>query len=140
MLAAIGWPASELWDRDIASFFDVPPAVDATERAPSVVSGGLDQVLPGYWAFCFLLGAAVEWHIYKVKDKPGYFPGNLGFDPIRLYPSDQLGQRRIQLAEIRNGRLAMLAVVSYALQEWVLKVGVVEQTPFLFKPIWNWWG
>jgi hypothetical protein len=105
MLAAVGWPLSELWDRKIADYFDLKPVVDAAERAPSVLNGGLDKVLPGYWVACFLLGAAVEFHIYRVKNKPGYFPGNLGFDPLRLYPSDKEGQRRIQLAEIRNGRL-----------------------------------
>jgi hypothetical protein len=140
MLAAVGWPLSELWDRDIAHFFGLRPVVDAAERAPSILNGGLDKVLPGYWVFCFLLGAAVEFQIYRVKDKPGYFPGNLGFDPLRLYPADKEGQRRIQLAEIRNGRLAMLAVVSYALQERIYKLAVVELTPWLFKPIWVWWG
>lgn len=134
----MGWPLSELWDRRIAEFLDVQPAVDAAERAPSVLNGGLDRVLPGYWIACFLLGAAVELHTLRVKDKPGYFPGNLGFDPLGLYPPDELGRRYNQLAEIRNGRLAMLAVVSYALQEWVSKQAVVELTPWLFKPAWQW--
>lgn len=138
MLAAVGWPLSELWDRDIAHSLGLRPLVDAAERAPSILNGGLDKVVPGYWVFCFLLGAAAEYRTYLVKNKPGYYPGNLGFDPLRLYPSDVTGQRRRQLAEIRNGRLAMLAVVSYALQEWVSKLAVVELTPGLFKPAWIW--
>jgi hypothetical protein len=32
----------------------------------------------------------------------------------------------------------MLAVVSFALQEWVYKLAVVELTPAFFKPVWTW--
>ncbi|GKY99528.1 hypothetical protein MPSEU_000906900 [Mayamaea pseudoterrestris] len=138
MLAAVGWPLSELLDRPIGNYFGVRPAVDAAERAPSVLNGGLDKVLPGYWVFFFLLGAFVEYQYYIAKEKPGYFPGNLDFDPLRLYPDDKAGQRRRQLAEIRNGRLAMLAVVTYALEEWIYKLAVVELTPGFFKPAWVW--
>jgi len=39
------------------------------------------------------------------------------------------------LAEIKHGRLAMLAVLGFALQEYVTKMGVVDETPFFFFPI-----
>lgn len=42
-----------------------------------------------------------------------YFPGNLDFDPLGLYPKTQEGRERMQLAEIKHGRLAMIAGKSH---------------------------
>ena len=66
-------------------------------------------------------------------DKEGYLPGDFG---LRLgYPSDEAGQNRMQLSEIKNGRLAMIAVFGFAIQEFVSKQGVVDETPLFFFPI-----
>ena len=40
----------------------------------------------------------------------------------------------MQLAEIKHGRLSMLAVTGFAMQEYVSKVGVVDETPMFFQP------
>jgi light-harvesting complex I chlorophyll a/b binding protein 4 len=37
-------------------------------------------------------------------------PGEFGFDPLRLYPKDPAKQKEMQLKEIKNGRLAMVAI------------------------------
>ena len=37
----------------------------------------------------------------------------------------------------RLGRLAMIAVTVYALEEYVTKAPIVEDTAFLFQPIWT---
>ena len=37
-------------------------------------------------------------------------PGDFGFDPLSLYPKDEAGQRERQLQELKNGRLAMIAI------------------------------
>ena len=66
-------------------------------------------------------------------DTKDYFPGDFG---LRLgYPSDEAGQKRMQLAEIKNGRLAMIAFSGFAVQEIVSKQGVLNETPFFFFPI-----
>ena len=57
------------------------------------------------------------------------------FDPFRLYPVDNEGKKRMQLAEIKHGRLAMIAVLGYTIQEATLNQGVVDETPFFFEPI-----
>ena len=72
----------------------------------------------------------------KIDDE-SYFPGNLGFDPLGLHLKYEDDQRRMQLAEIKYGRVAMIAIVGFALQEYALKVGVVDKTPFFFFPTWN---
>jgi TRAP-type C4-dicarboxylate transport system substrate-binding protein len=56
-------------------------------------------------------------------------------DPLGLYPIDKAGQERMQLAEIKHGRLAMTAVGGFATQEYVTQLGVVDETPFFFLPL-----
>jgi len=41
----------------------------------------------------------------------------------------------MQLAEIKNGRLAMISIFGFAIQEFVSKSGVVDETPFFFFPL-----
>lgn len=41
----------------------------------------------------------------------------------------------MQLAEIKHGRLAMVAILGYVVQEYVTKIGVVDETPVFFEPI-----
>lgn len=135
MLAAAGWPMSELFNKKFASTFDAAAVVDATDRAPSVLNGGLGKISPVYWVTCLVAAAAIEVYGFSQTNKAGYFPGNLGFDPLGMYPKDPEGQRRMQLAEVKNGRLAMIAITAFAFQEYVSKLGVVEETPFFFKPL-----
>jgi len=137
MLAAAGWPLSELLDRNIADYFGVPTTLDNADRVPSLLNGGLENITPEFWGACLGMSAAID--LYGVQKSrsgdPSYFPGNLGYDPLNLYPRTQDAQRQMQLAEIKHGRLAMLAVVGYASQESVSRVGVVDETPFFFFPI-----
>ena len=136
MLAAAGWPLSELWDRKIASVLDLPPILDATNRAPSVLNGGLGKINPAYWIGCIALAAAVEGYGGMVNSKKaGYFPGDYGFDPFGLYPKDENGQARMRLSEIKNGRLAMVAITAFAAQEFVAGTAVVDHAGLFFKPI-----
>lgn len=138
MLAAAGWPLSELYDKKIAAFFDLEPAVDTGDRVPSLLNGGLDKISPLWWGFCIGLTAAID--LYGVQrarsagSSSGYIPGDLGFDPLGLYPEGKEDQLRMQLAEIKHGRTAMVAVLGFALQEAVSKQGVVVETPFFFLP------
>ena len=135
MLAAAGWPMSELFNQKFASTVGAPSIVDATDRAPSVLNGGLGKISPVYWVVCLVAAAAIEAYGFSQANKADYFPGNLGFDPLGLYPKDAEGQRRLQTNEIKNGRLAMIAITAFAVQEFVSKLGVVEETPFFFKPV-----
>lgn len=134
MLAAAGWPLSELFDRKLASWINMQPLVDANDRAPSVLNGGLGKVSPVYWVACLAAAAAVDFYgISRARKGEASFPGDLGID-IGLYPKDKAGQERMQLAELKNGRLAMIAITGFALQEFVTKFGVVDETPVFFKP------
>ena len=137
MLAAIGWPVSELEDRDIASYFNAPSVLDDGDRVPSILNGGLEQIDPRFWGFCLGMTAAID--MYGVsksrRGSPDYFPGNLGFDPLNLFPPDREGRENMKLAEIKHGRVAMLGVLGYVFEEYVTKMAVVDDTPILFQPI-----
>lgn len=137
MLAAIGWPISELEDRDIASYFNIPSVLDDGDRVPSILNGGLDRIDPRFWGFCLGMSAAIDMYgISKSRrGSPDYFPGNLGFDPLSLFPPDKEGRENMKLAEIKHGRVAMLGVVGYVFEEYFTKMAVVDDTPILFQPI-----
>jgi len=138
MLAAAGWPISELLDKKIASTFGLLPALDASGRVPSVLNGGMGKISPFYWGACLLVAAAIDAYGFtSANKKAGYIPGDLGFDPFGLYPKDEKGKKWMQTAEIKNGRLAMIAITAFAAQEFVSHVAVIDETPFFFKPIWE---
>merc|ERR1719247_4034499 len=51
--------------------------------------------------------------------RPGYYPGDLGFDPANIRPKDPTKLRIMQERELQNGRLAMIAAVGFLMQEAV---------------------
>jgi light-harvesting complex I chlorophyll a/b binding protein 1 len=58
--------------------------------------------------------------------KTDYFPGDLGFDPLGLYPSDPQGLTDIRNKELNNGRLAMISIWGMWAQELVDKLTLGE--------------
>jgi len=133
-LAAAGWPLAELFDRPLANLIGQQPVVDAVDRSPSVLNGGLDKINPVYWAGILAAATFIDlYQINKANTDPDYTPGDLGFDPLGLYPKDKAGQKLMLAKELRNGRLAMIAITAFAAQEFVTKSGVIDETPFFFK-------
>ena len=51
--------------------------------------------------------------------RPGYVPGDLGFDPLGLAPEDPAEFRTMQEKELSHGRLGMLAAAGFMAQEAV---------------------
>merc|ERR1719326_741130 len=51
--------------------------------------------------------------------REGYYPGDLGFDPLNLAPSDPAEFRLMQEKELSHGRLAMIAASGFLAQETV---------------------
>jgi hypothetical protein len=48
-----------------------------------------------------------------------YYPGDIGFDPLGLKPTDPTEYAEMQTKELNNGRLAMLAAIGMIVQEQV---------------------
>lgn len=100
----------------------------------------IPQINPVFW---ILLGAGIakaeidraETGFVEPKNvpynKPGllraeYIPGDLGFDPLGLKPSDPAAFKVMQTKELQNGRLAMLAAAGFMAQELVSGKGIIE--------------
>lgn len=137
MLAAAGWPLSELWDKKIAGLLGMEAVLDEANRVPSVLNGGMEKISPVYWGVCLALASAIDVYGLSRASKPksGYIPGDFGFDPLGFYPKDEAGKKKMQTKELKNGRLAMVAITAFALQEFISEVAIVDQVPFFFKPI-----
>ena len=136
MLAAVGWPLAEL----------INPWLGATGgRAPSLFNGGLfDGPVPFFCVLSAMLAAVLEnkyeERVSQQKQllwaSPGAAPataGDFGFDPMRLSKEEgPARQKELHAMELYNGRLAMLAITGFAVQEFVWSKPVIEQTPFFF--------
>ena len=109
MLAAFGWPISE-----VTNFGQL---LTGDGRAPSLLNGGLGEVNGVYWAAVVAL--AVYWESKGLDKQFGkkddYLPGMLNFDPLGL------DSKVTRNGEIWAGRVAMVAVVFYALEESITK-------------------
>ena len=68
---------------------------------------------------------AAEVYGYR-RQKDSEMGGDLGFDPLGLKPSDPEAWERVQLRELKNGRLAMFAILGMIVQENITGVGVLE--------------
>lgn len=153
MLAAVGWPISELYHYKLAILFSVPnELVESAGRAPSVLNGGLDN-----WHVLLFLGGVIavggvlEFELMRRRQEvpeslQNFFdlwredgwdmPGNYGFDPLnfgtRFCPDDSK-KITMQTVEIFNGRMAMLATVGFVVQEYMTGLPVVRETPQFFN-------
>nr|A0A4Y1YQ38.1 RecName: Full=Fucoxanthin-chlorophyll a-c binding protein, chloroplastic; Short=FCP; Flags: Precursor [Chattonella marina var. antiqua]BBL54383.1 light harvesting protein [Chattonella marina var. antiqua] len=58
--------------------------------------------------------------------KPGQAAGDLGWDPLNLRGSNEEIFERAQLRELKNGRLAMIAITAMIVQENLTGYGVIE--------------
>ena len=135
MLAAAGWPLSELWHKQIAGVFGLPSILASGDRAPSLLNGGLNSVYAsGILMMSIIIAGYLEGKAMNdgsvfigSEKEEGYMPGaSFKFDPLNL------NGKRNQLAEIKNGRLAMIAITAFAYQEAFTGIPVVAETPYLF--------
>jgi Chlorophyll A-B binding protein len=135
MLAVVGWPLAELWDKPIADAAGLPSLLTKTGESPSLLNGGLDKIDIAYWVAVVGLAGIVELENADAKEtKKAYIPGDCNFDPLNLFPKDKEGQKAMMTKEIKHGRIAMMAILGFAIQEALYNQPVVQETPFFFTP------
>ena len=140
MLAAVGWPMSELLDRKLAYAAGLKPLLVYQDRVPSVLNGGLGRTPAAFWAATLGVAFAIESlgmmrSSNASKNGVAYLPGDLGFDPFNLAGKSVLEKKFKLEAELFNGRLAMLAITGFAIQEFWTTNSVINETPIFFKPL-----
>ena len=69
-----------------------------------------------------------EGSLFTLND--GYYPGDLGFDPLGLKPTDAKEFTEMQEGELNNGRLAMIAAMGMCAQEQVSGEGILQHFGF----------
>jgi hypothetical protein len=108
MLAVLGWPLAELWDKPIADAAGLPSVLTKSGESPSVLNGGLDQIDAAYWVAVVALAGIVELEGMKMRDekKNDYVAGDCGLSG--LLPKEKRSAFDLQTKELKNGRLAMM--------------------------------
>ena len=133
MLAAVGWPIAELAHKSIASSFDLPSMLASADRVPSVLNDGLAHAgNPFFWIAAIAAASAIEME-ESVNEARGVF--KLDAADISFGGKSAEGRHYMEEGELFNGRLAMLAVTGFAIQEAFLNSAVVDQIPIFFKPM-----
>ena len=114
MLASMGFLVQE-WSHPLFNA-DGGPAISQMPKLPA-----------GIWlAMMFGVGIAEGYRVNRgfndptlpdhffQKLRPNYTPGDLGFDPLGLAPSNPAEFREMQTKELQNGRIGMLAAAVWA--------------------------
>jgi Chlorophyll A-B binding protein len=137
MLAVVGWPLAELFDKPLADAAGLPTLLTNSGASPSLLNGGLGKVSIAYWVAVVAMAGIVELESDKVREAKGkeYQPGDCGFDPLGLFPKTPAGRFEMQTKEIKNGRLAMIAILGFAAQEGLYRTPIIQETPAFFHPL-----
>merc|ERR1719222_339274 len=61
----------------------------------------------------------------------GYYPGDVGFDPLGLKPDDPAEFDIMATKELQHGRLAMLAAAGFVAQELINHKPIIETLKLL---------
>ena len=125
MLAALGYPLAEVFHPLFGGGIDTP-SFTAFQQTP----------LQTFWpAVVFFIAGFEVFSVFtfvnpasRMEDgtpaqpwtiRSDHVPGDLGFDPLGLKPTDPAELAEMQTKELNNGRLAMIAIAGMIVQEGV---------------------
>jgi hypothetical protein len=132
MLAAILWPLQEIIDRLL-----LPDLFGST----TLVYGGVTlPYISLFMTLIMLLLGYLDIYATTIKELDAgdaFLPGECFWDPLSILDgaTDEM-KRNMQARELNNGRMAMIAVLSYILQEAICHQPLISLpwNQFLFEP------
>jgi light-harvesting complex I chlorophyll a/b binding protein 4 len=121
MLATVGMVVPEFVriPGEQFSFEAIPRVIDAHDALP-------DSMIQIFGWISFL--EAVSFPALANMNEFDRAPGNFGFDPLNLYPKTPEKQLEMQIKELKNGRLAMVAIGG------MVAGAVITGNPFPYLP------
>jgi len=132
MLAAILWPLQEIIDR-----LFIPQSFGQS----TIIYGGVTlPFISLFMTLIMMLLGYLDIYAASIKDiesGDAFLPGECFWDPLRMLDGapDSM-KRKMQERELNNGRIAMVAVFSYILQEAITHQPVISLpwNELLFEP------
>jgi hypothetical protein len=95
----------------VPEFVRIPGAAYSFDAIPRVLEA--HDALPDSMSQIFAwisFAEASSWAALANMKEFDRKPGDFGFDPLKLYPKDAAKQMEMQVKELKNGRMAMIAV------------------------------
>tara|TARA_B110000483_G_scaffold135607_1_gene162302 strand:- start:572 stop:1465 length:894 start_codon:yes stop_codon:yes gene_type:complete len=134
MLATVGWPISELFHPYLSTITQNTNLLSFNNKVPSILNGGFEKINPIFFMSIIVFASSIE-SIVLNNDYNNYFdyriPGDFGFDPLNFYTNkSEFTKRNLELKELNNGRLAMLAITYFAFSEFITNNPIVTNSPF----------
>lgn len=121
MLAVLGMIVSE---QVTFPFYTDAPRLASDIHSWAVSQGAMVQLL--FWVSFFEVIIGVPALVQMISLDSPRKPGEFAFDPLGLGKNPS-AYARYQLSEIKNGRLAMIAIGGLIHQEWMTGLTPIQQ-------------
>jgi hypothetical protein len=130
MLGSVGWPMAEMVHPYLSNLMNKDSLLTSGGKVPSLLNGGLDKINPVFFMAIIVLSATLESMNINKNYNVDSIPGDLEFDPLKLYSTKSVKTKReLELKELNNGRLAMIAITYFAISEFITNTPIAK--PFI---------
>jgi hypothetical protein len=130
MLGSVGWPMAEMVHPYLSKLMNKDSLLTSGGKVPSLLNGGLDKINPVFFMAIIVLSATLESMNINKNYNVDSIPGDLEFDPLKLYSTKSVKTKReLELKELNNGRLAMIAITYFAISEFITNTPIAK--PFI---------
>ena len=119
MLAAVAYPLQETVNPILSKALHLPDRLAEYGLSPSLVNGNLSPA-----TLIAFVGFASALELYKMKRVDSPFPGDYNWR-FTAITDDADEFSKLMAGEAWNGRIAMMAVLGYVVQEYVTKIPVL---------------
>jgi hypothetical protein len=132
MLGSVGWPLAEIY-HPYLSKLNGNNLLSLNGKVPSLLNGGLGKINPVFFMAIIIFATTLESASIAKNYDIESIPGDLGFDPLNIYSTKSAKiKSELELKELNNGRIAMLAITYFAINEFITDIPIANS----FAPIY----